>query len=60
MTKTQILSIIAIVLVSYFLTVDWKAVDKSLEWADDSRIYFYTNSIKGPFTYGLVINSTIV
>ena len=60
MAKAQILGIIAIVLASYFLTVDWRAVGKSLSWGADSRIYFYTNSIKGPFTYGLVINSTIV
>lgn len=60
MTKIQLFSLLAIVLASYLLTVDWKAVDKSLQWGTDSRIYFYTNSIRGPYTYGLVINSTIV
>jgi hypothetical protein len=59
MKPYQALLAIAIALTSVLLGINTDSILKSLNWNRDSRMYFYTNSVKGSFTFAFVGNDSL-
>lgn len=59
MKPYQALLAIAIALASVLLAINTGNILKSFNWNRDSRMYFYTNSVKGVFTFAFVGNDSL-
>ena len=59
MKPYQILIALAITLASILVGINTPSLIQSLSWGRDSRMYFYTNTVKGAFTFAFVGNDSI-
>jgi hypothetical protein len=59
MKPYQILVAAAVLLVSVLLGLNTSSIIKSFTWNKDSRMYFYTNSVKGGFIFAFVGNNSV-
>lgn len=59
MKPYQALMVIVVALASILLGINTDSILKALKWNRDSRMYFYTNSVKGSFTFAFVGNDSI-
>jgi hypothetical protein len=56
MKPYQTLIALAIALTTILVGINTPSMLQSLTWGKDSRMYFYTNTVKGAFTFAFVGN----